>query len=166
MIGRNVAVGGPDRDIAIIRIARYREQRVVLGRIGDQQGADASQGIRAINVELLAALYTSDAQRNAGRAAVDHILQIQLQEAVRLNPGAAQAHADLADVLAAQGRLENAASEYRRAVELNPEAYAAHLSLGEILARGGNMAEARAHIEKAAQSPDPEIRQAAQKALH
>jgi tetratricopeptide (TPR) repeat protein len=89
----------------------------------------------------------------------------QLREAVRLNPNLAQAHADLADVLSAKGNLDRAAEEYRRAIQLHPEAYAAHLSLGQILVRGGNLAEARAHLEKAAQSPDPEIRQAAQQAL-
>ena len=90
---------------------------------------------------------------------------VQLREAVRLNPNLAQVHGDLADVFSAQGHIERAADEYRRAIQLNPEAYAAHLSLGQILARAGNMAEARAHIAKAAQSPDPEVRQAAQKAL-
>jgi len=48
---------------------------------------------------------------------------------------------------------------------VNPEAYEAHLLLGQILARAGNMAEARVHIAKAAQSSDPEVRQAAQRAL-
>ncbi len=90
---------------------------------------------------------------------------VQLREAVRLSPDLAGVHGDLADVLSAQGQVESAAEEYRRAIQLNPEAYAAHLSLGQILARAGNIAEARAHIAKAAQSPDPEVRQAAQKAL-
>jgi tetratricopeptide (TPR) repeat protein len=90
---------------------------------------------------------------------------VQLREAVRLNPNLAQAHGDLADVLSAQGHLESAAGEYRRAIQLNPQAYAAHLSLGQILARGGNMAEARAPIAKAAESSDPDLRQAAQRAL-
>ena len=43
--------------------------------------------------------------------------------------------------------------------------YEAHLALGQILARAGNTAEARAHIAKAAQSPDPAIHDAAEKAL-
>ena len=90
---------------------------------------------------------------------------VQLQEAVRFNPNLAQIHSDLADVFSAQGHLERAADEYRRAIQLNPEAYEAHLSLGQILARGGSMAEARAHMAKAAQSPDPEVRQAAERAL-
>ncbi len=71
-----------------------------------------------------------------------------------MNPNLAQAHSDLADVLSARGDIK-----------LTPEAYEAHLSLGMILARAGNMSEARAHLAKAAQSPEPQVRQAAQKAL-
>ena len=65
--------------------------------------------------------------------------------------------------MSAQGHIESAAGEYRRAIELNPEAYAAHLSLGQILARGGNIVEARSRMAKAAESPDPEVREAARK---
>jgi predicted CXXCH cytochrome family protein len=90
---------------------------------------------------------------------------IQLREAVRLNPNLAQVHSDLAAVLVAQGQIQSAADEYRRAIQLNPDAYEAHLSLAQILARSGNMAEAREHIAKAAESPDPQVRQAAQQAL-
>jgi Flp pilus assembly protein TadD len=82
-----------------------------------------------------------------------------------LNPNLAQVHSDLAAVLVAQGQIQSAADEYRRAIQLNPDAYEAHLSLAQILARSGNMAEAREHISKAAESPDPQVRQAAQQAL-
>lgn len=61
--------------------------------------------------------------------------------------------------------MDSAAAEYRQAVQLNPNAYEAHLSLGQILARSGNLAEARAHIAKAAESPDAQVREAARKAL-
>lgn len=90
----------------------------------------------------------------------------QFNEAIRINPNLAQAHGDLADVLLARGEVGSAEGEYRRTLELNPEAFSAHLSLGQILARAGRNAEAREHLEKAAQSPDPEVRQAAQEALH
>ena len=89
----------------------------------------------------------------------------EFRETIRLDPKLAQAYSDLADVLAAQGRLESAAEEYRQAIQLSPEAYPAHLGLGKILARQGNVAEARSHYEKAAESPDPDVRQAALKAL-
>jgi predicted CXXCH cytochrome family protein len=89
----------------------------------------------------------------------------QLREAVGLNPNSAQIHGDLGNVLSAQGHPDSAGAEYRRAIQLNPDAYEAHLALGKLLERAGNMAEAREHITKAAASPDPEVRQAAQNAL-
>jgi Flp pilus assembly protein TadD len=39
----------------------------------------------------------------------------ELREAVRLDPQSAEAHSDLADLLAAQGRSESAREEYARA---------------------------------------------------
>ena len=90
----------------------------------------------------------------------------QLKEAIRLNPNLAQAHADLADVLLSRGEAGSAEGEYRRTLELNPEAFSAHLSLGQILARAGKNAEAREHFEKAAKSPDPDVRKAVQEVLH
>jgi len=90
---------------------------------------------------------------------------VQLREAVRLNPNLAQVHSDLAAVFSAEGNFESAANEYTQSIQLNPEAYEAHLSLGMILAHSGNLAAARVHIGKAAQSPDPAIRQAAEAAL-
>lgn len=82
-----------------------------------------------------------------------------------LNPNLAQAHSDLADVLSARRQIQSAADEYRKAIELNPEAFGAHLSLGQILASSEKVEEAREHLARAAQSPDPEVRNAAQKAL-
>ena len=72
---------------------------------------------------------------------------------------------DLADVLAAQGRMPDAAAEYRLAIQADPNLYEAHLALGAVLIRTGNAKDARTHFEKAAQSPDPDIRAAALKAL-
>ena len=89
----------------------------------------------------------------------------ELEETVRLNPNLAQAHADLADVLTAKDRIADAAKEYSQAIRLNPDHYESQLALGLILLRKGEVAEARAHLEKAAQSTDPDLRQAAQKAL-
>lgn len=90
---------------------------------------------------------------------------IQFQDTLRLAPDFAQAHGDLAHALAAQGRLDGAADEYERAIRLDPNFYEAHLSLGALFARRGDLVNARAHFAKASESPDPEIRQIAQKAL-
>jgi tetratricopeptide (TPR) repeat protein len=100
----------------------------------------------------------------AGAGSLDKAL-IQLREAVRLKPDLAQAHSDLATVLSAQGNISTAVDEYRRAIQLDPNAWEAHLSLGQILARAGKTTEAREHFAKAAQSPDPQISQAAQNFL-
>jgi predicted CXXCH cytochrome family protein len=89
----------------------------------------------------------------------------ELRETVRLDPNSAQAYSDLAGVLAAQRQIDNAADAYRRAIQLNPDSYEAHLALGQILAYKGAMLDAQGHFEKAAQSPDPGVREAALKSL-
>ena len=89
----------------------------------------------------------------------------ELQETVRLDPNSAQAYSDLGDVLAAQKRIESAADAYRRAIQLYPDSYEAHLALAQILAYQGNMLDARTHLQKAAQSPDPNVKETALKAL-
>ncbi|MEO8593727.1 MAG: tetratricopeptide repeat protein [Candidatus Solibacter sp.] len=94
----------------------------------------------------------------------DRALQ-ELRESVRLAPNAAQAHADLADVLLAKGQVPQAANEYRLAIGLRPDFYEAHLSLGVLLLRLGQAAEARTHLEKAAQSPDADLRMEVSKVL-
>jgi tetratricopeptide (TPR) repeat protein len=89
----------------------------------------------------------------------------QLQDTVRLAPNLAQAHSDLGDVLATTGRIDRAVEQYMLAIQSSPADYEAHLALGTILARKGSIAEARIHFERAAQSTDPAIRQAAVEAL-
>jgi len=90
----------------------------------------------------------------------------QLSTAVRLSPKQAQTRSDLADVLTARGRLDEALENYSEAIQLSPNLDAAHLGLGLILLRKGDIAGARAHLEEAAQSPNPDIRNQALKALH
>jgi tetratricopeptide (TPR) repeat protein len=82
-----------------------------------------------------------------------------------LDPNSGSACNDLGGVLAALGRLEDAADAYQRAVRLNPDLYEAHFALGQILERTGDVLNARTHYEKAAQSPDPSVQDAARKAL-
>jgi len=89
----------------------------------------------------------------------------ELQDTVRLAPNLAQAHSDLGDVLAATRRIDRAAEQYKLAIQSNPAHYEAHLALGGILARKGRTAEARMHFERAAESTDPAVRQAALEAM-
>jgi tetratricopeptide (TPR) repeat protein len=91
--------------------------------------------------------------------------QREFEQAVQLKPKLAQAHSDLADVLAAKGLVDRAANEYRLAIDNDSNAYEAHLSLGLMLARQGRKSDARSHLQQAARSDDPSIRQAAEKAL-
>jgi Tfp pilus assembly protein PilF len=91
--------------------------------------------------------------------------EAQLRAAIRLSPRLAEAHTDLADVLAAMGRPDDAAHEYELAIGLNPGDLDAHLALGEILVRKGRRADARLHFEAVVQSPVPEMRQAGLEAL-
>jgi Tfp pilus assembly protein PilF len=51
--------------------------------------------------------------------------------------------------------------EYRRAIEANSSQYEAYLGLGKLLVQQGHASEARSYLEKAAQSPDPAVRQEA-----
>jgi len=89
----------------------------------------------------------------------------QFRETVRLDPNFAEAHSDLAGVLAAKGDSAGAEEHLREAIRLNPGYYEAHLALGQLLALKNALAEAREHYEKAAQSPDPAVREPALRAL-
>ncbi|MBZ5609943.1 MAG: tetratricopeptide repeat protein [Acidobacteriia bacterium] len=89
----------------------------------------------------------------------------ELRKTVQLAPDRAQAQSDLADLLAARGSTREAVDHYRLAVRLKPDLADAQLALAKILAQQGNASEAREHFEKAAESPDPAIRQAALQGL-
>lgn len=85
-----------------------------------------------------------------------------LREAARLEPGRPRLHTDLGDVLAGAGRADAAIGEYRLAVQADAADHDAHLGLAELLLRRGRTAEAWPHLQAAATSPDPAIREAAQ----
>ena len=55
------------------------------------------------------------------------------EEALRIDPGFAEAHDNEARVLAAQGQVADALAHARRAVELKPDSSAAHYNLGQLL---------------------------------
>lgn len=61
----------------------------------------------------------------------------------------ARALFDAGYVADAQGRLDDAASLYRRATAANPQSLEAHLSLGLLLARQGNYEDARLELQAA-----------------
>jgi tetratricopeptide (TPR) repeat protein len=71
------------------------------------------------------------------------------QEAVRLEPAAAEAHANLANNLLRLGRHEQAIFHYRLALQLQSDSVDAHCGLGVALARAGELDEAMDHYRKA-----------------
>jgi tetratricopeptide (TPR) repeat protein len=85
--------------------------------------------------------------------------------ALRLEPKQVETHSDLADALSSQGKTAQAVEEFRQALVIDSDFAPAHLGLGLILARQGSMAEARQHLQKAANSADPDIRESAARAL-
>jgi len=89
----------------------------------------------------------------------------ELQTAVRLDLKSARSFMDLGIALAASGRLADAVDAYGNAIRLDADFYQAHFALGQVLLRQGDLVGARAHFEKAAQSPDPRMREAARNLL-
>ena len=89
----------------------------------------------------------------------------EYRQAIQFNPELPDAHYSLASILALQGKNEEAEREFRISLQLNANAPEAHLGLGQTLLREGKTAEARMQLEKAAESPDPAIRGAAQSVL-
>ena len=89
----------------------------------------------------------------------------EYRRAIQLKPESAEAYYRLGSVLAEQGKSAEGEQQFRLAVQRNPDYHEAHLALGLILARKGRMGEARVHFQKATESPDPSVRQAALRAL-
>jgi predicted CXXCH cytochrome family protein len=73
---------------------------------------------------------------------------------------------NLGTALAALGEFDQALEHYRIAVDAAPDSDTANLNLGLTLAGLGKFATAAPHLRKAAQSPDPQVRDAAAKALN
>ncbi|NQV98128.1 MAG: tetratricopeptide repeat protein, partial [Rhodospirillales bacterium] len=69
--------------------------------------------------------------------------------AIALNPGYAEAHNNLGNVLANQGRLSDAAASYRAAIAISPELAEAHNNLGTALKDMGRLDEALVHCNRA-----------------
>lgn len=70
-------------------------------------------------------------------------------EAVRLSPGFAEAHANLALILDRQGRKKDAEAHYRLSIEQDPSYSETHLNLGVLLASQRRFNEAEAAYTRA-----------------
>jgi predicted CXXCH cytochrome family protein len=91
--------------------------------------------------------------------------QRELQACLQSDPGLADAHELLADLLMAKGQMRAALPHYREAVRIRPEFGQAELGLGTALAAVGDRAGARLHLQKAAADSDPSVRDQAAQAL-
>lgn len=92
--------------------------------------------------------------------------EAQYKIALAATAGSADLHRSLGGVLAAEGKTAEAAQQFKKALTIDPGLYQAHLGLAAILASEGRIPEARLHCQKAAQSPDPELRNAALELLN
>lgn len=92
--------------------------------------------------------------------------EAQYRIAIAGSPSSADLHLSLGGVLAALGNAAEAAQQFEKAIALEPNLYQAHLALATVLASQGQIAAARLHCQKAAQSPDPEMHDAALKLLN
>jgi Tfp pilus assembly protein PilF len=73
----------------------------------------------------------------------------QLEEAIRLHPGSAEAHGALGEVLARGGRREEAIARFRTALRLDPSLSRVHNGFGRVLLEGGEAEEAAVHFREA-----------------
>jgi predicted CXXCH cytochrome family protein len=85
--------------------------------------------------------------------------------AIQLRPGLYEANYALGSLLLQQGKMADAEEQFQLAIRSNPSYHEAHFALASVLMRKGDAAGARAHYAKAAESPDPGLRQAALSAL-
>jgi tetratricopeptide (TPR) repeat protein len=69
----------------------------------------------------------------------------QFEESLRINPGNANAHNNLALALVSCGRLDDAITHYRQALKIDPQMMEAHLNLGNACHRQGNLSAAIQH---------------------
>jgi tetratricopeptide (TPR) repeat protein len=157
--------GSADMAIADLRKALELEPDVAdaqnsLGSLLAQKG-----DIRAAESAFRAALainpYDSGTRSNLGRLLASRQdwkqAAFQLQKAVQLDQTNVSAHANYGVVLLQMDRLAEARSEFEAALHLDPAYATAQLDLAEILIQQGQFTAAAPLLEKAEQSPAPEI---------
>ena len=86
---------------------------------------------------------------------------VYFQAAIRSAPSFPDTHLAYAIALAAHGRTADAERELRATIQLAPDHYEAHLRLGMLLQDRGDTKNATWHLEKARESAEARIREAA-----
>jgi predicted CXXCH cytochrome family protein len=89
----------------------------------------------------------------------------QVETILRTNPNSAEAHEFLGNLYLARKEVDRAIGEYREAVRIQPEFDRANLDLGKALVGSGKPDAAYPYLQKAAQSRDAEIRDAARRII-
>jgi Flp pilus assembly protein TadD len=88
-----------------------------------------------------------------------------MEEAVKADPGMAEAHDLLGNLLLSRGNVQRAVTQYEDAIRIRPDYGRAHYDLGAALADKGDVAGAVPHLQKAAASPQQAVREEAIQAL-
>ncbi|HTB11458.1 MAG TPA: tetratricopeptide repeat protein [Bryobacteraceae bacterium] len=117
----------------------------------DLAGALTQSGQNARAIEVL--------KRGLAQGLSDPLLWYQLglashdpdafRKALALDPGLAEAHDGLGELLASSGDLAHAESEFREALRIEPDMPSAQSNLGHVLAARGNLPEAAWYFQKA-----------------
>jgi predicted CXXCH cytochrome family protein len=135
---------------------------------GDINGAEA-EFREAIRLQPdLAASHASLAHvlMNRSRfAEAEFHFERAIREAEPGDAAFADAHLSLGGIKELQGKLDDAARNYRAVLAVVPDDPKANYSLGALLVMQGRFAAALPHLQKAAQSPDPKIRESARETL-
>jgi tetratricopeptide (TPR) repeat protein len=74
---------------------------------------------------------------------------VQYEQALRIDPEAAEAHTNLGNVLARMGKIEEAIAHHEQALRIDPDSAKAHNNLGLDLTKTGKIDEAIANYEQA-----------------
>jgi predicted CXXCH cytochrome family protein len=87
------------------------------------------------------------------------------ETALKLDPNQPEARGTLAAILVQLGQPAAAIEQLREAIRITPDYYDAHFALGQMLLSGGERDQAITHLRRASESPDADLREAAQEAL-
>jgi Tfp pilus assembly protein PilF len=87
------------------------------------------------------------------------------RRALQVKPGLPAAHFNLGAALLRQGKRSEAKQHFEIVIEADSNDYQAHFYVGDIMLSEGHREAAAIHLRKASQSPQPDLRGAALKAL-
>jgi len=147
-------------------VAQAPNEPSVLNALGDayyragqlREAVITLQKARTLHSDLaepannLGVVYSAQGKTTAAKA--------MFGEAIRMRPDYASAHRNLASLLAPQN-LESAITHLHEAVRLEPENPQFHFELGVVTLKAGDTRQARRHLERAVQSSNSALREAA-----